>query len=198
MQKCQTHYMGRTSVGIWLPAGEATPATNSSEPHAVSVYREGKEKGAGAESRQWDDVFPRSWEDLSCGRLGLLAFSVVREDLEGLAAGSSAYANNGEPVSADHPLWLAHWAAQARSLSWRRHAHPLPTSPLRGKVVMESPGKDIGYHMHADGASQGPSEWTEEQDHFLEPQWVAEGRMTAASAHSSLRVVSGLCHQCNF
>ena len=42
-------------------------------------------------------------------------------------------------------------------LSWRHgHASALPTSPLRGTVVMESPGKDIGYHMHADGASRGP------------------------------------------
>lgn len=42
-------------------------------------------------------------------------------------------------------------------LSWRYgHASPLPKSPLRGKVVMESLGKDIGCDVHADGASQGP------------------------------------------
>ena len=42
-------------------------------------------------------------------------------------------------------------------LSWRHgRASPLPASPLRGKVVMESLGKDIGCDVHADGAPQGP------------------------------------------
>lgn len=61
--------------------------------------------------------------------------------------------------------------SQARSgLSWRHgHASPLPTSPLRGKVVMESPGKDIGYHMHADGFHKDLSEWTESRTISLNP-----------------------------
>ena len=42
-------------------------------------------------------------------------------------------------------------------LSWRHgRASPLPASLLRGKVVMESLGKDIRCDVHADGASQGP------------------------------------------
>ena len=81
--------------------GRRLPLLIPQEPHAVSIYREGREKGGG-ESRQWDDVFPSQLEKTSavagwdCWRS-----SVVRGDQRRTGSPFPAYAN-GEPVSAVH------------------------------------------------------------------------------------------------
>lgn len=90
-------------LAFWLPAGEATPATNSSGTSCCVCLQGRERKGSGRESRQWDDVFPSQLEKTSavagwdCWR-----FSVVREDRRRTGSPFPAYAN-GEPVSADHP-----------------------------------------------------------------------------------------------
>lgn len=74
MQKCQTHYMGRT-CGWHLAAsgGGVLPQLIPQEPHAESVYGEGREKGGRGRTDIAYYVFPfAAGEGLSCVRLGLL------------------------------------------------------------------------------------------------------------------------------
>ena len=88
--------------------GRHLPLLIPQEPHAVSVYREGREKGRG-ESRQWDDVFPSQLEKTSAvAGWDCWWFSVVRGDRRRTGSPFPAYAN-GEPVSADHQRGWHNW-----------------------------------------------------------------------------------------
>lgn len=62
MQKCQTHYMGRT-CGWHLAAsgGGVLPQLIPQEAHAETVYREGRKKGGGGEPILPIMFFLRSW-----------------------------------------------------------------------------------------------------------------------------------------
>lgn len=71
MQKCQTHYMGRT-CGWHLAAsgGGVLPPLIPQEPHAECVYREGRKKGRRGEQILPIMFFLRSWRGPQLCRAG--------------------------------------------------------------------------------------------------------------------------------
>lgn len=80
MQKCQTHYMGRTCCWhLAASGGGVLLQLIPQEPHAESVYREGSRKGGGGEQNFCLLCFSfPAGEGLSCVRLGLLEIFIVR------------------------------------------------------------------------------------------------------------------------
>lgn len=66
MQKCQTHYMGRTCCWhLAASGGGVLLQLIPQEPHAVPIYREGNRKGGGREQIFVYDVFPSQLEKTS-------------------------------------------------------------------------------------------------------------------------------------